>query len=144
MYREKITKMIMVATKEHNIVKANIYKELKTAFINYESAKNAKSLDDAAEIQIISKMKKQLDDTIPIFMEKGNTNLANEYISQSNYLYDLLPNLPTKEDIASYIITTYSEGIEKKQMGKVIKEIKSKFLGVDGKMVADLVKTQLK
>lgn len=29
-------------------------------------------------------------------------------------------------------------------MGKVIKEIKTKFLGADGKMVADLVKTQLK
>lgn len=143
MYKEKITEMIIAATKEHNIVKANIYKELKTAFINYKTAKNAKPLDDATEIQIISKMKKQLDDTIPIFIEKGNTNLANEYINQSNYLDDLLPDSPTEEDIASYIITNYPEGIEKKQMGKVIKEIKSKFLGANGKMVANLVKTQL-
>jgi uncharacterized protein YqeY len=123
MYREKITKMITAATKEYNIVNANIYKELKTAFINYESAKNAKSLDDAAA-DIAYDLAKIFQKCI---YNKDGT----------------LPNIPTKEDIASYIITTYPEGIEKKQMGKVIKEIKSKFLGVDGKMVADLVKTQL-
>lgn len=33
MYKEKITQMIINATKEHNKAKENIYKELKTEFI---------------------------------------------------------------------------------------------------------------
>lgn len=144
MYKEKITQMIINATKEHNKSKENIYKELKTEFTNYQTAKNAKPLDDAAEIQIIQKVKKRLDDTIPIFVQQQKADLALEYKSQSNYLAELLPKLPTSDEIGTYIITTYPEGIEKKDMGKVIKEIKAKFLGADGKMVANLVKTQLK
>lgn len=144
MYKEKITQMIINATKEHNKAKENIYKELKTEFINYQTSKNAKPLNDAAEINIIQKTKKKLDEAIPLFIQQQREELALEYKSQSKYLKDLLPKAPTKNEIGEYIIINYPEGIEKKQMGKVIKEIKTKFLGANGKMVADLVKAQLK
>lgn len=144
MYKEKITQMIIDAIKEHNKPKEYIYKELKTEFVNYQTAKNAKPLDAAAEIQIIQKTKKKLDEAINTFIKAQRSDLAKDYKDQSKYLEELLPKVPTKEEVEKYIIITYPKGIDKNQMGKVIKELKAKFLGVDGKVIADLTKTHLK
>jgi hypothetical protein len=56
---------------------------------------------------------------------------------------ELLPEVPTKEDVINYVNYWYPDGIEKKAMGATIKELKEKFVGVDGKMVADVVKEKL-
>lgn len=144
MYKQSITKMIITARKNNEFLKAEVLKSLKTAFLNYETAKNAKRLDDAVEINIIKKMRDSLKETIPVFKKNNREDLVESYSKQVKYLDSLLPAAPSKEDIAEYIITTYPEGIEKKQMGKIIKEIKNKWPAADGKTVADMVKTQLK
>jgi uncharacterized protein YqeY len=55
----------------------------------------------------------------------------------------LLPKTPTEDDVVKYIQDHYANGIDKKQMGMVIKEVKSSLLGVDGAIVANIVKTKL-
>ena len=51
--------------------------------------------------------------------------------------------MASQEDIENYLNKKYPNGIEKKSMGIVIKEVKTEFVGVDGGMVANLVKTKL-
>ena len=55
-------------------------------------------------------------------------------------LQDLLPALPTKEDIESYLSEHYPNGVEKKSMGIVIKEVKEALVGADGKLVSECVR----
>ena len=73
---------------------------------------------------------------------------AKEYtdaeLAQANVLQELLPTLPTEDDIKKYLNEHYSDGVEKKQMGLVIKEIKENLLGADGKLVSECVKNILK
>ena len=60
-----------------------------------------------------------------------------------NIIEELLPIAPSEKDIINYINNKYPEGIEKKNMGITIKEIKANFIGADGKLIADLVKNNL-
>ena len=55
----------------------------------------------------------------------------------------MLPKIPTKEDVQDWILNNYPEGVQKANMGFVIKEIKMALAGVDGKIVADCVKNVL-
>ena len=65
-------------------------------------------------------------------------------MSWKNYFIEkLLPATPTEEDVVKYVSEKYPDGIDKKQMGVVIKEVKSALVGVDGSIVANIVKSRL-
>ena len=53
-------------------------------------------------------------------------------------------DLPTKEDILDWLEDHSYTSIERKEMGKVIKEIKASLPAADGKMVSEIVKTLIK
>jgi hypothetical protein len=78
-----------------------------------------------------------------IYLQNNRKDLADAEYAQMKVLQDLLPALPTKEDIESYLSEHYPNGIEKKQMGIVIKEVKNALLGADGKLVSECVKEKL-
>ena len=78
-----------------------------------------------------------------IYIQNNRQDLADAELAQVKVLKDLLPELPTKDDIENYLNEHYPNGVEKKQMGIVIKEIKSNLVGADGKLVADIVKSKL-
>ena len=143
MIRENIDKMIMEAVKTKESVKASVYRLIKNEFIKYSTAKNAKPLDDATEISILQKMVKQREESIEAYKKGGREDLIVAELAEINVIKELLPEVPTKEDVINYVEYWYKDGIEKKQMGIVIKELKEKFIGVDGKMIADVVKEKL-
>ena len=143
MIRDNIDKMIMEAVKTKESVKASVYRLIKNEFLKYSTAKNAKPLDDAAEISILQKMVKQREESIEAYKKGGREDLIVAELAEINVIKELLPEVPTKEDVINYVEYWYKDGIEKKQMGIVIKELKEKFIGVDGKMIADVVKEKL-
>ena len=51
----KIDELIIEATKNKEELRLNVLRGIKAAFLNYKTAKNAKPLDDTAEIQILKK-----------------------------------------------------------------------------------------
>ena len=143
MIRENIDKMIMEAVKAKESVKASVYRLIKNEFLKYSTAKNAKPLDDATEIGILQKMVKQREESIEAYKKAGREDLIVAEIAEMKVIQELLPEVPTREDVINYVEYWYSNGIDKKDMGKVIKELKEKFVGVDGKMIADIVKERL-
>jgi uncharacterized protein YqeY len=143
MIKENIDKMIMEAVKTKESVKASVYRLIKNEFLKYATAKNAKPLDDATEITILQKMVKQREESIDAYKKGGREDLIVAELAEINVIKELLPEVPTKEDVVNYVNYWYQNGIEKKQMGIVIKELKEKFVGVDGKMIADVVKEKL-
>ena len=143
MIKDSIDKMIMEAVKTKESVKASVYRLIKNEFLKYTTAKNAKPLDDATEITILQKMVKQREESIEAYKKGGREDLIVAELAEMKVIQELLPEVPTKEDVVNYVNYWYPDGIEKKAMGATIKELKEKFVGVDGKMVADIVKEKL-
>lgn len=143
MLKDNIDKMIMDAVKAKEQVKASVYRLIKNEFLKYTTAKNAKPLDEAAEISILQKMVKQREEAVYYCKVANRPDLLEDELSELEVLLTLLPEIPSEEDMIKYLDDYYPNGIEKKAMGLVIKELKAKFMGVDGKMIADIVKERL-
>lgn len=144
MLKDNINKMIMDAVKAKEPVKAAVYRLIKNEFLKYTTAKNAKPLDEVAEISILQKMVKQREESIESYKKANRLDLIEDEVAEMDVLMELLPSIPTEEEIISYVNYWYEDGIDKKEMGKVIKELKEKFVGADGKMLADMVKSKIK
>ena len=144
MLNEKIDQLIMEAIKEKDSVASATYRMIKNEFLKYKTAKNAKPIDDAAEIAIMQKMVKQREESIEDFKKANRQDLIVQEIAQINVIKKFLPKVATSEEIETYVKNTYPEGIEQKSMGAVIKEVKERFIGADGKIIADIVKSNIK
>ena len=130
--------------KAHDKVASETYKLLKAKILEFKTAKNAREYNDAEEINLINKMIADRNNSADIYKQNNRQDLADAEYAQVKVLQELLPALPTQEDIVNYLNENYPDGIEKKMMGIVIKEVKEKLLGADGKTIADCVKNILK
>ena len=118
------------------------YRAVKTAFMEYKTAKNAKPLDEVAEINIIRKMISAREDAIQQFEAAGRLELAKAEAEEIVYLKPMLPPEVSKEDIRAYAESVITEkGMQ--NMGKYIKVLKEKFPTTDGKLISTIVKSLL-
>ena len=138
-----ITKKIMESMKSHDKVASETYKLVKAKIMEFKTQKNAPEYNDEAEIKLLQKMSKERKDTAKVYSGNGRPELAEKELAEAAVIDALLPKTPTEDDVLKYINDNYPDGIDKKQMGAVIKEVKSALLGVDGAMVANIVKTKL-
>lgn len=118
------------------------YRAVKTAFMEYKTAKNAKPLDEVAEINIIRKMISAREDAIQQFEAAGRLELAKVEAEEIVYLKPMLPPEASEEDIRAYAESIITEkGMQ--NMGKYVKVIKEKFPTTDGKLISTIVKSLL-
>ena len=118
------------------------YRAVKTAFMEYKTAKNAKPLDEAAEINIIRKMISAREDAIQQFEAAGRLELAKAEAEEIVYLKPMLPPEVSEEEIRAYAESVITEkGIQ--NIGKYIKVLKEKFPTTDGKLISTIVKSLL-
>ena len=118
------------------------YRAVKTAFMEYKTAKNAKPLDEAAEINIIRKMISAREDAIQQFKAANRLELAKAEAEEIVYLKPMLPPEVSEEDIRAYAESVITEkGMQ--NMGKYVKVLKEKFPTTDGKLISTIVKSLL-
>lgn len=152
-----INELIKNALKSKNQVELRAYRNLKSEFQLAATAKGAKPLDDARQIQILNKYLKTLEKSISDFSQAHRDDLVAEYMNESEVLKKLLPEPVTPSEIMLILwewsdqkgfLVQFNENpnnfseprIPKKEMGNAIKYLKSKFPQADGKMIADIVK----
>lgn len=155
MWNDKLNVMIADSMKKHDTTRTNVYRAIKTAFTNYAAAKNAKPLDEAAEISIIKKMRDERWANAETYQTAGRMDLS---AVEAEILEELLPKEPTKEELNAALLKLaldkgwYDDNeehdihpvqIPKNQMGIAVKELKAKYPAADGKKIADLVKANL-
>lgn len=130
------------------------YKNLKAEIQKVKTAKNAKPYTDSAEIQLISKMCKNLEDAILDFSKAYREDLVSDYTSELEVLKKLLPEPVNESQICSFVEeyclnnnfvgnTEAQENIiqiPKKGMGKIIKVVKETYPQADGKLISSIVK----
>ena len=159
-----IDSLIKQAMKSKNKTELEAYKNIKVEIQKNQTAKGAKPLTDESQIAIISKYTKSLEDAIKQFSEAHRDDLVASYTSELEVIKKLLPE-PVNESQIMYELIQWSKNnlenfsstpeydaeigavipriniqIPKKQMGIVIKHLKSKFPTADGKMISEIVK----
>lgn len=139
-----INTKIMEAMKAHDKVASETYKLLKAKILEFKTAKNAKEYNETEEINLIKKMIEERKNNMDIYDKYNRPDLSDAEYKQMAVLQTLLPPLPTEEDIREYLNEHYPDGVEKKEMGLVIKEIKEVLVGADGKLISECVKNILK
>lgn len=149
-----INELIKSSMKSGDKVALRAYKNLKAEIQKVKTAKNAKPYTDAAEIQLISKMCKNLEEAILDFSKAHREDLVADYTSELEVLKKLLPEPINESQICSFIEkyclnnnfvgnTEAQENIiqiPKKEMGKVIKVVKETYPQADGKLISSIVK----
>ena len=141
----KYTKSIMGEMKAGNKERANVFRLIKTKMMEFVTRSDKPILDTKAEISILNKMVKERNDTAIEYSKAGRQELANQELFEANVISELLPKAASEEDIknaiSEYIASNGPCTI--KQMGAVIKYVKSKFDNVDGALASRLVKKSL-
>lgn len=143
MLKEKLNDLIKAAMLEKNQTKLETLRSIKTAFMNYETAKNAKPLDEAAEIQILRKMVAQREESVEQYKLAGRLESAEQEMKEIEILNSYLPAPVSKEDVENFVKTLITPETTKKDMGNIVKTVKTKFPTAEGKLVADIVKNLL-
>lgn len=139
-----IDELIKSAMKNRQTNELKAYKNLKAKIMEFKTAKDAKVYDESAELQIIKKMCQQLIDSEIIYSKANRQDLYDECRIERGILEGFLPKAASAEEIESVVLESsfmVDGHIEKKNMGAVIKEVKSKFTFVDGALVANIVKS---
>ena len=150
--------LIKESMKSRNQTELRAYKNLKAEIQKVKTAKNAKPYTDVTEIQLISKMCKNLEDAILDFYKAHRDDLVADYTSELEVLKKLLPEPVNESQICSELSEWCRENhftqrfqtaigyeeylvIPKKEMGNAIKHLKSKFPQADGKLISVIVKS---
>lgn len=140
----EINKLIMDAMKSHDKVASETYKLIKAKILEFKTAKNAKEYNDQAEIQLLSKMIKERQDSAGVYSSNGRQDLADAELAQAKVIEDLLPKEATEDDIKNWLTTHYPDGIDKKDRGVVMQSLKSDLKRIDGKLANTIISGMLK
>lgn len=153
MIKERLPILIAETMKSGNKVKLEALRAVKTAYMNWETAKEnvGKSITDAVEISIVSKLVSQYEDTAKQCNDGKHDELVHEALTTAQILKGYLPKPATEDEILKVFNhfkngTAFDSPIEpiKKNMGTFIKLIKEALPNADGKLVSQVVMKNLK
>ena len=147
MIKDRLPILIADTMKSGNKVKLEALRAVKTAFMNWETAKEnvGKSITDTVEISIVSKLVAQYEDTAKQCDDGKHDELVHEARTMASILKSYLPKPATEEEIV-FAFGNIELDVEpiKKNMGVFIKRIKEMLPNADGKLVSQIVMKNLK
>jgi len=156
-----IDKLIKYATLDKAGAAKEVYRAIKAELLLNNSSKNPKpegkvvntitfSRNEIFKIEIneldLSIIKKQIqihDEQISMYDANSRKDLADLYREQNKILKFLLPPEISEDKIQEAVMTSYPNGFTQKEMGKVIKEIKTIYPTADGKLISEVVKQHI-
>ena len=150
-----IDELIKESLKNKKTSELKVYRNLKADIMAFKTQKNAPAYDEAAELKIIQKYVTKMEDAEKQYSQAGREDLASECRDELEVLRKLLPEPVTASEIYEelrywaeknhYLNEEIASEIQipKKEMGVVIKFIKSKLPTADGKMISEIVKENL-
>ena len=155
-----IDKLIKYATLNKAGAAKEAYRAIKAELLKNQTSKNPKSNGKFVcvtglnswvsnvelyelDIEIIRRLIKQRDESASIYDANSRKDLSDLEREQIKYLKELLPPEISEDKIQEAVMTSYPNGFTQKEMGKVIKEIKSIYPTADGKLISEVVKKHI-
>lgn len=146
MLREKLNELIKGAMLNHDNVRLEVIRSIKTVFTNFE--KEGKELTDADETKLLLKMVSQREDSIEKYKEGGRNDLVEKEQNELNILNEFVPKQPTDEDIANLtkkviadFETQNGRKAEMRDMKVILAEVQKTYPSASGKVVSGVVKS---
>lgn len=145
MLYEKLDSMISESLKAGNKLELEVYRGIKTTFVNYLTAKAGNVLTNEIELNLISKMVQQRKDSIEQYTLGNRMDLANKEKEELEILSKFLPKEPTEDEI-KILIKEFAETLPDKtikmnQMKDVLLFLKQTYPTVNGGIVSKIIKT---
>ncbi|WP_294759177.1 GatB/YqeY domain-containing protein [uncultured Lactobacillus sp.] len=143
---EQIMSDIKEAMKARDKVRLNTVRMIKSALMN-EKIKAGHDLTAEEELTVLSREKKQREESIDEFTKANRRDLADETKQELAIVESYLPKQMTEEEldqtVSSAIAEVNAQG--KSDFGKVMKVLMPKIKGkADGKAASNAVRKQLK
>ena len=146
MLREKLNELIKSAMLNHDNVRLEVIRSIKTAFTNFE--KEGKELTDADESKILLKMVSQREDSIEQYNKGVRYDLAEKEQNELNILKEYVPKQPTDEEITNLtkgVIAAFEiqngRKVEMRDMKTILAEVQKTYPSANGKIVSGVVKS---
>lgn len=146
MLREKLNELIKSAMLNHDTVRLEVIRSIKTAFTNFE--KEGKTLTDADESKILLKMVSQREDSIEQYNKGVRYDLAEKEQNELNILKEYVPKQPTDEEITNLtkgVIAAFEtqngRKVEMRDMKTILAEVQKTYPSANGKIVSGVVKS---
>jgi hypothetical protein len=144
MITPNLMKMIGDAMKAHNTIRVStlrmLLSELKNEKINLQH-----ELTDEEELKVIRREAKKRKEAIEMYAKANAQDRVENEKAELTILQKFLPAEVTEEEVEKLVNESIRElgAIDLSSMGKVIADVKSKNSGVDGSVVANLVRAKL-
>ena len=138
-----IDKLIKEEMLEKNSAKKEAYRAIKAELLLIQTGsggQKARPVDEIDVVKVVRKLLKEREEQVSMYDANSRKDLADMYREQITYLKELLPPEISKDKIQEAVTTAYPNGYTQKEMGKVIKEIKTIYPTADGKLISEVVK----
>jgi len=147
MLKDDLNKLIMESMKAHDTVRTETLRAIKTAIMQWETAKEnvGKTYDEGIEINILRKLSAQYKDTAEMCNDGKHNEMVAEAKASMAIVDAFLPAPVDEATIYTCFVDLKGNGLEavKKNMGIFVKEIKGRYPSADGKLVAQVVQKNL-
>ena len=141
-----IDNLIKEATLNKNGAAKEAYRAIKAELMliqtGYQGQK-PRPVDETDVLRITRKLIKEREEQVSMYDANSRKDLADMYREQKDVLKALLPPEISEDKIQEAVMTSYPNGFTQKEMGKVIKEIKSIYPTADGKLISEVVKKHI-
>jgi len=144
--KEKILEDIKNAMKSKEAERLSAIRFLQAAVKNREIELRPNAITDEDVLGVIKRMAKQRKDSISEYEKAGRADLVDKEKFELSVMEEYLPQQMTQDQVAAIVseVIQAQGATSQKQMGGVIKEVMAKTAGrADGKMISDLVRSQL-
>lgn len=143
---DQLQKDLVASMKAKEEARLSAIRMIKTA-LQKAHADTGKSLDDAAEQQVLKSLVKQRVDAADMFRKGGREDQALKEEAEKKIIESYLPAAASEEEMLAAIDAAIAEtgATSAKQMGAVMKAAQSKLAGktIDGKWISEKVKAKL-
>lgn len=149
---EKLNGMIADAIKNGKHDELDVWRAIKTAFTNYQTAKAGNIITDEIEIQIISKMIAQHNDSIMQYTEGNRFDLVEKEEKELKILKSLMPKEPTNDEIEIAVINAIkglknekgeNYNFSMKDMKDIMSIVKKQYPTVNGSIISKIYKDNI-
>lgn len=138
---EKINTLIIETTKSGDKKHLEVYKLVKSEF--QKATKSGKSWDP---IDILLGMISSREDSKDQYTKAGRMDLADQESFEIRVIQELLPPLPTEDEMKEGVIKEIESlpyKVSMKDTKSILSSLKPKYPGISGKLVSEIIKSYL-
>jgi uncharacterized protein YqeY len=142
----KVMADLKEAMKAKDKVTLEALRAIKTALLNEKTAAGSKEMDEAAELKLLTKLRKQRVESATIFREQNRVDLAEPEEAQIEVIERYLPAMMSEDEIRAKVqeIISATGASSMADMGKVMGQATGAMAGrADGKIISGIVRELL-